>query len=596
MDDITTPNWQDWLAQLTRGLSAEGWLAVADAMGSAHVEKALRGIQATILNVWVNRLLADTLLLAALQLPEAQALAEIDNIARLARQARYERSPKAVPRRLRDMYRESTSAIQRLLPDAADVLASVFTRYLRGEVDLQGDSNLLMRACQRALAARDRAAALDAIGRAGAAALRGARLWRGWLHEGEPEFRQWALVLITSLDEWKGFLPLGPAAEARARAGEIARALPRPQLRQANPGETQEDAGGEPAWEVAGRALMQDDNLGEEWMALLQRDQPLSDEEIAAMGDRYHALTALAAQAIQLGFQGTSPTGTLSVAATTLGILRDTDPESIGLLIELVADAEQFAEYSSDGDDDQFEFDLVDDAVVALQRIGNPVVPAVIEFLRYSVNTEARYDLLHALGVAGRGSEDAFQYVAAEFANTAWANDKSDLAIPLAWLHDARAVPIFVEALRAPALTSEDAWKLLDALQELGVALYVNRDTRSVNIPDYGIIEDILPADWKSREEFAAEEEVFGADDFDEDDEDDDEDDDDALEGEDYGDVIYDSQGIPRCPDCGAEMYYEAGQWRHAQTPPAAAPIVGRNDPCPCGSGKKYKHCHGKGL
>jgi preprotein translocase subunit SecA len=23
-------------------------------------------------------------------------------------------------------------------------------------------------------------------------------------------------------------------------------------------------------------------------------------------------------------------------------------------------------------------------------------------------------------------------------------------------------------------------------------------------------------------------------------------------------------------------------------------PVVGRNDPCPCGSGKKYKHCHGK--
>jgi len=25
------------------------------------------------------------------------------------------------------------------------------------------------------------------------------------------------------------------------------------------------------------------------------------------------------------------------------------------------------------------------------------------------------------------------------------------------------------------------------------------------------------------------------------------------------------------------------------------APKVGRNDPCPCGSGKKYKQCHGKG-
>ncbi|MGH6885129.1 MAG: SEC-C metal-binding domain-containing protein, partial [Geminicoccales bacterium] len=21
---------------------------------------------------------------------------------------------------------------------------------------------------------------------------------------------------------------------------------------------------------------------------------------------------------------------------------------------------------------------------------------------------------------------------------------------------------------------------------------------------------------------------------------------------------------------------------------------IGRNDPCPCGSGRKYKHCHGK--
>ena len=23
---------------------------------------------------------------------------------------------------------------------------------------------------------------------------------------------------------------------------------------------------------------------------------------------------------------------------------------------------------------------------------------------------------------------------------------------------------------------------------------------------------------------------------------------------------------------------------------------IGRNEPCPCGSGKKYKHCHGRDL
>ena len=26
----------------------------------------------------------------------------------------------------------------------------------------------------------------------------------------------------------------------------------------------------------------------------------------------------------------------------------------------------------------------------------------------------------------------------------------------------------------------------------------------------------------------------------------------------------------------------------------ASLPKVGRNEPCPCGSGKKYKNCHGK--
>ncbi|MDE6264125.1 MAG: preprotein translocase subunit SecA [Paramuribaculum sp.] len=30
--------------------------------------------------------------------------------------------------------------------------------------------------------------------------------------------------------------------------------------------------------------------------------------------------------------------------------------------------------------------------------------------------------------------------------------------------------------------------------------------------------------------------------------------------------------------------------------PAQAGPKIGRNDPCPCGSGKKYKNCHGRGL
>jgi uncharacterized protein YecA (UPF0149 family) len=35
-------------------------------------------------------------------------------------------------------------------------------------------------------------------------------------------------------------------------------------------------------------------------------------------------------------------------------------------------------------------------------------------------------------------------------------------------------------------------------------------------------------------------------------------------------------------------------QPRTASNPPTKFPKVGRNQPCPCGSGEKWKHCHGK--
>ena len=38
----------------------------------------------------------------------------------------------------------------------------------------------------------------------------------------------------------------------------------------------------------------------------------------------------------------------------------------------------------------------------------------------------------------------------------------------------------------------------------------------------------------------------------------------------------------------------QAQQERRAIEPVRVEKKVGRNDPCPCGSGKKYKNCHGK--
>jgi preprotein translocase subunit SecA len=44
------------------------------------------------------------------------------------------------------------------------------------------------------------------------------------------------------------------------------------------------------------------------------------------------------------------------------------------------------------------------------------------------------------------------------------------------------------------------------------------------------------------------------------------------------------------------EDYYTEPESEVKRQPVVAGPKIGRNDPCPCGSGKKYKQCHGKGL
>ena len=42
------------------------------------------------------------------------------------------------------------------------------------------------------------------------------------------------------------------------------------------------------------------------------------------------------------------------------------------------------------------------------------------------------------------------------------------------------------------------------------------------------------------------------------------------------------------------DYYDPSGGVAVKQEPVKVGPKIGRNDPCPCGSGKKYKHCHGK--
>jgi preprotein translocase subunit SecA len=47
--------------------------------------------------------------------------------------------------------------------------------------------------------------------------------------------------------------------------------------------------------------------------------------------------------------------------------------------------------------------------------------------------------------------------------------------------------------------------------------------------------------------------------------------------------------------ESGGGVAQEAGAQASSEPQPMrrTQPKVGRNDPCPCGSGKKYKKCHG---
>jgi SEC-C motif-containing protein len=62
----------------------------------------------------------------------------------------------------------------------------------------------------------------------------------------------------------------------------------------------------------------------------------------------------------------------------------------------------------------------------------------------------------------------------------------------------------------------------------------------------------------------------------------------------------YERDGLKDVHHETAKFKKEGGEWLYTegsvaqQTIVRSSPKVGRNDPCPCGSGKKFKHCCGR--
>ena len=64
--------------------------------------------------------------------------------------------------------------------------------------------------------------------------------------------------------------------------------------------------------------------------------------------------------------------------------------------------------------------------------------------------------------------------------------------------------------------------------------------------------------------------------------------------------ATYESKGLKDVHYEKARFKKQNGAWLYDEgtvaprTVVRTGPKTGRNDPCPCGSGKKFKHCHGK--
>ena len=63
----------------------------------------------------------------------------------------------------------------------------------------------------------------------------------------------------------------------------------------------------------------------------------------------------------------------------------------------------------------------------------------------------------------------------------------------------------------------------------------------------------------------------------------------------DYSQYTASKEGLPG-ESANRQAMANAGGGPRKVMPAKAAPKVGRNDPCPCGSGKKFKNCHGRDL
>ena len=441
---------------------------------------------------------------------------------------------------------ELTAALERIR-NMTDGLLEILKNYANGNDDPAQDANELILQAGR-IAMSDLPEARLLSGRAGAAALRGARYWPLWDSELEQApLAHWigGLQALYQFVLDNDLYPLAPFAEQQARIAT------RPARAQAEPG-----PGTEATSPFERRLTPETQRLMD---ILLSGKEKLSHTQIKSLPPLTpdvvkHLIHILDSGEYEL--EDSPGQGWAAIhAAELLGQSRS--PAAVPPLLRIAQE-------------NDYDAIVYSTALSALQELGEVALPVVLDSMRYSTDLEFKGSLAEPLGYIGKGDERAFRALEALYNETNWDDERMLAVMGLATLGDKRVVEIFKRALKSDRdIQPEGIREILGALEELE--------------------PEADPAQWAQLKEL-------------------------AMRRYDSRFVRFDSHGNAFCRDCGSLMRRGfLGEWDHVEPeqaarptrPPLSIPLpsaagfdprfanVGRNDPCPCGSGKKFKHCHG---
>ncbi len=437
-----------------------------------------------------------------------------------------------------------------LLREEADGLLAIFESYVAAEPGPEADPDPLIQQAN-VLTASHLPNARRAFGQAGAAILRGAAYWPLWHFEFEqPPMAAWTSVLHSLVTTLKmgGLYPLAPlAAERRQSAEKIGAMKEKIKFAPVSvPGEKADAATLLPeARQLMDILLCGQEQLSAEQLASLP---PLTPELLKTL--------SYITQSSEYAYNDAPGKGYAPIHAARL--LGDSgSPEAVEPLL--------FALYTSDPEDL-----LWSAALAALGTLGPIALPAILDSMRYSTDPDFKAGAAEVLSQLGRGDERAFRALEAYFHETTWDEDRAMAIKSFNDLGDPRALPILLKSLNDRDIIPLGIDEVVATVRRLD--------------PNYDPAE-LKRLEAKARQRY-----------------------DSRL-------VRFDKYGQAFCRDCGALMRKDdLGEWEHLEpeSAPAVPPAhfsprpdfglpaldprfshVGRNDPCPCGSGKKFKQCHG---